>query len=189
MPFFAFHSYESIRAFTPTIRDFCPECAPSMYALAGRRSTYSRPPHELGRGQARSCRPATTRSNPASRWGGCGFDTPPPANEKATPGPARIRRCLPLRRLEMTRGLELVPQPDGEPRRRRCQAPPCAACGRPLKVTFQKLRPHRTKPGLEMYEIYARCTKLLLPHRYVSWAEYDPRKGDPLPAPEFRPTR
>lgn len=82
------------------------------------------------------------------------------------------------------RKLQLIPQVDDQP------APlpevyTCATCGRPLRVILQKLRPHRTKPGFEMYEVYARCTRPLRHHRFVSWAEYDPRTGGPLPPVEF----
>lgn len=61
----------------------------------------------------------------------------------------------------------------------------CQSCGRPLRITFQKVRPHRTKPGMEMYEVFARCTRPLSGHRFVSWVEFDPRKTDTLPLPRF----
>jgi hypothetical protein len=84
----------------------------------------------------------------------------------------------------MTAELHLVPQPEDRPTTS-SPAPTCEKCGRSLRIIMEKIRPHRTKPGLEMYEVFAKCTRALRPHRYVAWTEHDPRSGKPLPTPRF----
>jgi hypothetical protein len=84
----------------------------------------------------------------------------------------------------MTAELHLVPQPEDRPASS-SPAATCDKCGRRLRIIMEKIRPHRTKPGFEMYEVFARCARPIRGHSYVSWQEHDPRTGNPLPPPRF----
>jgi hypothetical protein len=84
----------------------------------------------------------------------------------------------------MSRSLWLVPDPEPNPSEHpNAQSTPgtCDVCAKPIRITVQMIRPHARNPRLVVIEVFARCTKPLRPHRYVSWGEYDPSHGPPPP--------